>query len=268
MIVVSVKSLIVFEAYTTQFCSFKMWSGPERVVFPITDYAQGIPSQVKLHIYNNNPVPDTLGQWTNITSTQVTFRYTNGTLQSWAVVLKTNTAVCDSTPMYGFGRFYEVPGPAMLVLQRTSGDFLALHPEYCNDKTAYGWIAYLMHPLLNTSSPCPSIPSVYYDGGSELTFYQPGGATWTQAQPCGVTEYPGKKCATSGTAYCMKNENCMMNVANKPGVFPLGGTKVYTIKIVNENKVGGSIPEQPTMLPSSASRNGLFFGMLLINMLF
>ena len=263
-----VNTIIVFEPYTDNTCTNRFvipGSGYLITYLPVTDYTQGIDGVIKNTFYNN-VAPATVGKWFNLNSSHVTFKHTNGTFQTWNVVLQTDTNVCVTTPMYAYGRFYDIPRPVLISLKRTTGSGLTYEPDFCYSVDTEGWVVYgLTQPILNSTSSCPTLFSdigIFWNGGSKISLYYPSRPTWgSKPQPCGPSTLtditPGTRCATTGLLYCVKNANCMLDHIQDPKLFPTGGLLTYTVKIVTSNAVGeiGSGISSTTDKTSSPSIN-------------
>ena len=236
--IVSCNAIVVFEAYTTNSCTTRMGFPRPKTYYPVTDLPQGVDFYVGNQIYGGNP-PATVGQFTDITSLSVTLCATPSSCQSWDVVTKGNISVCISTPCFGFGRFYNVPGPAVQMLERT-GSVTAYDPTTCTDPLPYGWVAYYGE-ISPETAPCSSGSSLdtqWFVDGDKLTQYVPGTTLWSSAQPCGSPPYPGEKCFTQGTGYCMVNAKCSIDRTNAPTKFPFVSYGATSVKTATDNLAG------------------------------
>ena len=236
-------SVVFFEAYTNQFCTFSMWN--DRTFVPVTDRVQGIDSQVSLNIYSGNP-PATTGTWSVLNETTATL-CNFGTCTSWPVYSPKNTSQCDFVPCFGYGRFYTEPGPVSLELWRTTGQGTT---EDCR-ADQHQWVAYGTQ-ISDASAACATSGyQVFWDGGSKLSYFYPGVAPWTKTQPCGTAPFPGEKCASSGQLYCAVSADCSIDRANSPTRFPWFGFYSTTVKAVSANRVG--TPASSTTGPGSSA---------------
>lgn len=228
-------SLVVFDGYTDNTCTTRLWGNFPRIFFPVTDRTQGVDYAVGDAFYNGNP-PAIVGQFTNISATSVTL--CNGAkCENWSVTTN-NSVACDYTPCFGYGRFYNVPGPAVLMLARTSGSLSMWDPTTCSDPTPYGWVAYYGEISPDTA-PCKTIGGTtqWYWNETKLTLFRPTSTPWSIAQPCGTSPYPGEKCFSSGMGYCTRNNDCNIDRPYVPNMFPFTGAAATTVKVVNANTV-------------------------------
>ncbi|MDB9801168.1 hypothetical protein OAB94_02200 [Flavobacteriaceae bacterium] len=249
--------LVVFKAYRDPACVTLL--KPSGLYLPVTDRAQGLDSYVKNLLYPTVVAPNIVGQFTIVNKNEVTF--CQGSIcKTW----KVDDPTCVSTPMFAYGRFYNVDGPGMMLVERTSGQLNTWAPEYCNSATEFGWVVYLHYPLLNSTSPCPTTTEgAFWDGGSKLTYYKPGLLLWTKSQPCGTGPFPGEKCFGSGLGYCTINANCAIDHTSKPAAFTAGS---YTLKVTTENRVDST--SLITTVPGSANKRVAAVGLTVIMLLF
>lgn len=238
-LIVCARGLVVFEGYREPTCITPIWGSFPRLYFPVVDRPQGIDSQINIVFYGGTG-PSIVGNFTDVNTSNVTFcPYVTGPCSTWNVVAKSNTSVCVQTPMFGYGRFYNVPSPGALELYRTSGDLTVYKPSTCTDYLSYGWVAYLETNIAATpTSPCASVAGttqVFYDSDA-LSFFDPTLPAYTLPQPCGSV-VPGSHCASLGRLYCVNNTDCSLDHVYHPANFPWTGTGATTVKMVSANRV-------------------------------
>lgn len=251
-------ALVVFESYNDNACTTRLYNANPRLFFPVTDFRQGVDTQVRATFYSLQLIPDIMGIWTTVNSTDVIFN--NGTADlHYKVSTQGNASVCEFVPCYGYGRFYNVPSPVGIAVKRTSGNLGAWQPTWCEERTAYGWVVYAEPNVLAPNAPCPTVytdQAVFYDSATQkMAWFLPQQSQWTSEQACGNSFVPGAQCATSGLLYCTNaTQHCNLDHSKPtPTSFPWGSLGTYTVKISTANEVGlSSGGSGSTTAPGSA----------------
>jgi hypothetical protein len=231
-------TVVVFVPHSDTLCSFPLYV-PERKFMPVFDREQGFDPTVTSTFYSGNP-PASAGNWTSITATSVTLCHATSGCTSFPVWPARNNSDCRFVSSFGYGHFYQHTGPAVLALFRTTGPTNEFTYTMCTNPSDYKWTAYAHTQIDNSTAPCTTSatdPQWYWDGGDKLVWFKRDFPVWTKTHPCGAAPYPGEKCFSAGTGYCMKNTNCAVDYMNAPATYPFASAKSTTIKVVTENRV-------------------------------
>ena len=190
------------------------------------------------------------GKFTSITDTQVQFTDMSPTLTNGMV---TNSTVGDGTciehPAFSFGRFVNIPAPAIATIERRvlPSQFFQPSSEICQykfERDKYTWYVHV-YPVQNTPFPagqCPTEGKFYFsmNGGTEIGSVYFGSLPLPAGSGCfNITDPAVAPCVTTSMRrYCIPEANCYAPDPSGISMSPFRPTEggiIESLRVVTTN---------------------------------
>lgn len=257
-------AIVVFEGYTNEKCITEIYPS-SRKFMPLKDRIVGLDPKVQTIYYSTTTTPpEGFGVFLETTDTQVVFNdMINKKNITWPVHLESNKTACHYTPMYGYGRFFNVSSPVMMTLINWNKPYDSVMCNVGID-ILYPFVAYST-PVRNSNLACPTQAFgnvALWDGGSTFTFFDANAAAWLGTQVCKTGNFPGESCAKNGMVYCVYNRDCYTPPLPHPNTFPFNVPTTYANKIVTTNEAG--VNSTGVTSSSASFKENIFFTLSLL----